>query len=140
GWPEPLRSSILDGREKASPTIELDRTRLDALRQDPRTTLNDLLFPEPAATFHAARSRYGDLSVLDTADFLYGLNPGTEHVVSIEEGKQLIIELRSIGGPDVRGYRTVMCILNGQLRLLFIRDHSITSVVAISENADPRHD
>ena len=140
GWPEPLRSSILDGREKASPTIELDRTRLDALRQDPRTTLNDLLFPEPAATFHAARSRYGDLSVLDTADFLYGLNPGTEHVVSIEEGKQLIIELQSIGEPDERGYRTVMCILNGQLRPLFIRDHSITSVAASSEKADPRHD
>src|SRR5699024_3734092 len=68
--------------------------------------------------------------LLDTADFLYGLNPGTEHVVSIEEGKQLIIELQSIGEADERGYRTVMCVLNGQLRPLFIRDHAITSIAA----------
>src|SRR5690625_4541388 len=42
GWPEPLRSSILDGREKASPTNVQDRTQLDALRQEDRksTRLN----------------------------------------------------------------------------------------------------
>src|SRR5699024_1748659 len=45
-----------------------------------------------------------------------------------------------IGEPDERGYRTVMCALNGQLRPLFIRDHSITSIAASSEKADPRHD
>lgn len=140
GWPEPLRSSILAGRELASPIIELDPSQREALARDPRTTLNELLFPEPAATFHACQARYGDVSVLDTADFLYGLAPGTEHIVSIEEGKQLIIELESIGEPDERGYRTVMCALNGQLRPLFIRDHSITSIAASSEKADPRHD
>lgn len=139
GWPEPLRSKILAGRELPESIIDLDQTQLAELAQNPQPTLNQLLFPEPAAAFLVSQASYGDLSVLDTADFLYGLNPGEEHVVDIEEGKQLIIELQSIGEPDERGYRTVMCNLNGQLRPLIVRDQAITSVVASSEKADPRH-
>jgi pyruvate carboxylase len=88
------------------------RTSKPAVRPGaPRSTR--LLFPAPAA-FRETRDAYGDLSVLDTADYLYGLAPGTEHVVEIERGVQLYVGLEAIGDADERGMRTVMVTtLNG---------------------------
>src|SRR6185312_2301891 len=38
--------------------------------------------------------------------------------------------------PDDRGMRTVMCIFNGQLRPVLVRDRSIASNVPAAEKAD----
>ena len=85
-------------------------------------------------------SSYGDLSMLDTIDYLYGLQSGEEHVVEIEEGKRLILGLQAISEPDERGYRSVMCTINGQLRPVNVRDESVESEVASQERADPKDD
>ena len=78
----------------------------------------------------------GDLSVLDTADYLYGLQPGSEHMIEIERGVQLYAGLEAIGEADDKGMRTVMTTLNGQLRPVFVRDHSITVQTRQAEKAD----
>ena len=44
--------------------------------------------------------------------------------------------LEAISEPDERGYRTVMCIMNGQLRPVSVRDRSIASEVPAAEKAD----
>ncbi|HLS78512.1 MAG TPA: biotin/lipoyl-containing protein, partial [Nocardia sp.] len=41
-----------------------------------------------------------------------------------------------ISDPDEKGMRTVMCILNGQLRPIAVRDRSIASEVPVAEKAD----
>jgi pyruvate carboxylase len=64
------------------------------------------------------------------------LRRGDEHRVELAPGVELIIGLEAISEPDERGYRTVMCILNGQLRPVSIRDRSIASDVPVAEKAD----
>jgi pyruvate carboxylase len=79
---------------------------------------------------------YGDTSSLSANQFFYGLRRGDEHRVTLERGVELLIGLEAISEPDERGMRTVMCILNGQLRPVLVRDRSIASEVPAAEKAD----
>ena len=74
--------------------------------------------------------------MLPTADYLYGLRAGEEHEVELEEGKRLILGLQAVSEPDERGFRTVMCTINGQLRPINIRDRSVSSDAPVPEKAD----
>jgi pyruvate carboxylase len=94
------------------------------------------LFPAPARQFEQVRELFGDVSVLDTDDYLYGLTPGREHVIHLGPGVRLYAGLEAIGEADDKGIRTVMTTLNGQLRPVFVRDRSITVEVKAAEKAD----
>jgi pyruvate carboxylase len=139
GWPEPLRSKALAGRPAAKPTEELgaeDEAVLAQAGPKRQTVLNRLLFPGPTKEFEAHRELYGDTSSLSANQFFYGLRSGEEHKVRLERGVELLIGLEAISDPDERGMRTVMCILNGQLRPVVVRDRSIASDVPTAEKAD----
>ena len=101
-----------------------------------RATLNRLLFAGPTQQFQDVREQYGDLSTLDTVDYLYGLKSGAEHTVQIGPGVSLFVGLEAIGEADDKGMRTVMTTLNGQLRPVFVRDRSIAVETASAEKAD----
>jgi pyruvate carboxylase len=64
------------------------------------------MYPQVFADFAKHQREYGDVSVLPTPAFFYGLKPGEEISVDIEEGKVLIIRLVSVGEPDKDGRRT----------------------------------
>ncbi len=139
GWPEPFRSKALEGRSwepSSGDLAESDAAELAAASPTRRRTLNRLLFPGPTREFEESRQKYGDVSVLPTRDYLYGLRASDEHVVDIEEGKRVIFGLEAIGEPDERGFRTVMATINGQLRPIPIRDQSVSAEVAAAEKAD----
>jgi pyruvate carboxylase len=141
GWPEPFRTKVLEGKAvniSVTPLAEEDRCAIgrDADSIQRRSALNRLLFPGPTRDFEKARERYGDLSVVDTADYLYGLQPGVEHVVEISKGVRLFIGLEAIGEVDEKGMRTVMTTLNGQLRPVNVRDHSVRGETSPAEKAD----
>ncbi|CRZ13417.1 pyruvate carboxylase [Mycolicibacterium neworleansense] len=139
GWPEPLRTKALHGRDPAKPIQELsaeDETVLAAPGPKRQATLNRLLFPGPTAEFEAHRDEYGDTSRLSANQFFYGLRHGEEHRVKLEPGVELLIGLEAISEPDERGMRTVMCILNGQLRPIVVRDRSISGGAPVAEKAD----
>jgi pyruvate carboxylase len=116
---------------------EVTDEQAEGLEKSPRSTLNELLFPGPTKDFREARERYGDISVLPTTPYLYGLRTDEELDVQIAEGKTLLLGLQSISEPDERGYRTVMCTINGQLRPVNVRDRSVSSDVPAQEKADP---
>ncbi len=139
GWPEPLRSKALAGRPPARPQAGLtaaDEAILAIPGPDRQSALNRLLFPGPTKDFEAHRELYGDTSSLSANQFFYGLRYGEEHSVTLEPGVELLIGLEAISDPDERGMRTVMCILNGQLRPILVRDNSIASSLPIAEKAD----
>ncbi|MDQ2845300.1 MAG: pyruvate carboxylase [Actinomycetota bacterium] len=136
GWPEPFRTKALAGRKWTPPAAELSAEDADALTASPRKTLNRLLFPGPTKEFAAAREEFGDVSVVPTGDYLYGLRPGDEHVLPLEPGVQLFVGLEAIGEPDERGVRSVVTTMNGQLRPLQIRDRSVASDVPVAERAE----
>jgi pyruvate carboxylase len=139
GWPEPLRTKALAGRPPAKPTEELsaeDEAVLTEAGQNRQAALNRLLFPGPTKEFEAHRELYGDTSSLSANQFFYGLRHGDEHRVRLERGVELLIGLEAVSEPDERGMRTVMCILNGQLRPVVVRDRSIASDIPAAEKAD----
>ncbi|HEX4251389.1 MAG TPA: pyruvate carboxylase [Pseudonocardia sp.] len=136
GWPEPFRGRALVGRSPAKEVPELSIADRRGLRDEPRTTLNRLLFAGPAAEYQAHREAFGDTSVLSTKDFFYGLEPDREHEVELEPGVTLLIGLEAISEPDERGFRTVVTTMNGQLRPVQVRDDSVTTDVKAAEKAD----
>jgi pyruvate carboxylase len=140
GWPEPFRTKALRGRTVPVRDVDLaeeDSAALDEKGKVRQRTLNRLLFPGPTKEFESARETYGAVSRLDTLDFLYGMQPGKEHVARIGRGVSLILGLEAIGSVDERGMRTVMCTLNGQLRPIRVRDKSVKVDVKPAERADP---
>src|SRR5690606_2792761 len=114
-----------------------DQAGLEGDAATRRATLNRLLFPGPTAAFEQQREQYGDLSVVDTVDYLYGLKPGVEHVVRMGPGVDLLLGLGASGEADGKGMRTVMTTINGQLRPVFVRDRSIQVETKAAEKADP---
>ncbi|OLZ58810.1 pyruvate carboxylase [Amycolatopsis keratiniphila] len=141
GWPEPFRTKALEGRAQPKPVQELSEEDRKGLAEDRRRTLNRLLFPGPTKDYEAHREQYGDTSVLPSKDFFYGLRPGEEYSVDLEQGVRLLIELEAIGEADERGLRTVMSTLNGQLRPIQVRDTAIASDIPATEKAakgDPK--
>jgi pyruvate carboxylase len=139
GWPEPFRTKVLAGRTVkigVTPLEPADVTALEGDSTERRAALNRLLFPGPTATFEQQRELYGDLSVLDTVDYLYGLRQGVEHTVAMGPGVDLLLTLEAIGEADGQGMRTVMTNINGQLRPVFVRDLSVKVETKASEKAD----
>ncbi|WP_166390831.1 pyruvate carboxylase [Nocardioides ochotonae] len=144
GWPEPFRTKALAGRNWQAQDADLTAEQKEALDGTPgesrplrRRTLNELLFPAPTRSFNESRAAYGDISVLPTLDYLYGLRFGEEHRVDLEPGVTLLLGVQAISEPDERGFRTVLALINGQLRPISVRDTSVASEVATAEKADP---
>jgi len=139
GWPEPFRTKVLKGRTVkigVEPISDDDQKALDGTSEERRSTLNRLLFAGPTKIFEQGRDTYGDLSVLETVDYLYGLHQGVEHTVEIEKGVSLLVGLEAIGEVDEKGMRTVMATLNGQLRPVTVRDNSVKVDIKAAEKAD----
>ncbi|MEV0697732.1 pyruvate carboxylase [Saccharopolyspora sp. NPDC050389] len=136
GWPEPFRTRALAGRTAARKLAELSEEDRDGLTSDRRGTLNRLMFAKPTKEFTEHREAYGDTSLLRSKDFFYGLRPGEEYSVDLEPGVRLLIGLEAISEPDERGIRTVMAILNGQLRPIQVRDRSVATNLPVAEKAD----
>jgi pyruvate carboxylase len=140
GWPEPFRSKVLAGRSVnvgVTPISQGDAATLATAGRDRQTTLNRLLFPAPTRQFEETRELFGDLSVVDTADYLYGLSAGAEHRVDVEPGVVLYVGLEAIGEADARGMRTVLAKLNGSLRPVFVRDRNVEVATKALEKANP---
>jgi pyruvate carboxylase len=140
GWPEPFRTKVLAGRTVkigVEPISNEDRTALAGTSADRQAALNRLLFPAPTRQFEQVRELFGDLSTVDTIDYLYGLQQGVEVAVEISKGVDLLLTLEAIGEADERGVRTVMTTINGQLRPVAVRDRSITVTIQAAEKADP---
>ncbi|MBP1820510.1 pyruvate carboxylase [Mycobacterium sp. OAE908] len=139
GWPEPLRTKALAGRPPAKAQQELspeDEAVLGQSGETRQAALNRLLFPAPTKEFEAHREAFGDTSSLSANQFFYGLRSGEEHRVRLERGVELLIGLEAVSEPDERGMRTVMCILNGQLRPVVVRDRSVASEIPTAEKAE----
>lgn len=139
GWPEPFRTKVLQGRENSRQSVQLnaeDKLTLQKAGPLRRATLNRLLFPGPNKQFLGCRESYGDVSVLDTVDYLYGLTQGDDHAIDLAPGVRLYVGLEAIGEADDKGVRTVMVRSNGQLRQVYVKDESARVSAPAVEKAD----
>lgn len=126
-----VSSAGLPGAAADSSSLDLDQVRRELKEELGREPSEDdlyshLMYPQVFTDFVQHTKRYGEVSALPTPAFLYGLKPGEEVSVSIEEGKLLIIRLISVGAPDKDGRRVVSYELNGMSRDTYILDRSNT--------------
>jgi len=122
----------------AAELAALKKPLADKLRREPTDDefYSHLMYPQVFADFAKHQRDFGDVSVLPTPAFFYGLRPREEISVEIEEGKVLIIRLVSVGDPDKDGRRPVTYELNGITREVFIADKSVTATAKSRPKAD----
>ena len=139
GFPEPFRSKAVEGRSWQPHEEELSAADAAGLAGDNRrATLNRLLFPGPSAAQAERRERYGDLAVLPSPLFWYGLDAqDDEAAVRLGPGVRLLLGLRSVGEPNEEGIRRVSFVVNGQTRDIDTRDRSVASERPEAERVDP---
>jgi len=87
--------------------------------------LSACLYPKVFEEFYKHQLEFGDVTVIPSPAFFYGLKVGEEVRVEIAEGKKLIIELEFVGEPDDEGRRSVSFKLNGQSRSVLIDDRAL---------------
>jgi pyruvate carboxylase len=137
GWPQEVQRIVLNGRPAITdrPGLHADAVGFDALRaklaekigREPGDDdlLSYLMYPQVFLEFEKARSTYGDLSVLPTPAFFYGLQTEEEIACEIEPGKTLFIKLVHVADADRRGKRAVTFDLNGVPRTIEVQDRSV---------------
>lgn len=138
GYPEPLRSKILQGRPKiegrpGASLQPLDFAELkEKLVETHGRTVRDVdvisaaLYPKVTDEYLEFKEKYGPVDALDTKLFLVGPKVAQEFEVEIEKGKTLSIKTLAVGDLDKDGKREVFFELNGQLRSVFVRDKEAT--------------
>jgi pyruvate carboxylase len=149
GWPEDIQWRVL-GEEKAitvRPGSLLEEKDLDVTREcafaECRKALSDqefasyLMYPKVFASFCDARRRFGPVCALPTPTYFYGMKPGDEINVTIEEGKTLIVRLTAIGDVEEDGAVRVYFELNGQPRVITMADRRHRQTRIHRRIADP---
>jgi len=151
GWPKVLQKIVLDSAGekpiKGRPGAKLEKVDLAATKKElakkigrePRDVdvQSYLMYPKVFLDYDATLKTYDNVSVIPTPAFYYGLQPGEEITLDIEEGKTLIIRYLTTGEPREDGTRTVFFELNGQPREVNVPDRSLEATLHKHPKANP---
>ena len=149
GWPKHIQKIILKGAKPRRgrpgahlPPVDLEETAAAVEKKIGRKPSQDevlsyLMYPDVFLKFAKARQNWGDVDVLPTPQFYYGMERGSEMAVELEPGKALVIKFLTIGEPHPDGTRTVFFELNGQPREVTIRDRKLQVTEQAKPKADP---
>jgi pyruvate carboxylase len=149
GWPKKLQKIILRGAkpEKGRPGAKLPKVDLEdtagalekkiGRKASQDEVLSYLMYPDVFLKFAQNRQNWGDVEVLPTPAFYYGMGRGEDIAVELEPGKALVIKFLTVGEPHPDGTRTVFFELNGQPREVTIRDRKLEVKEAPKPKADP---
>ena len=136
GFPAELQRKVLGTRTPLTvrPGELLPPADLEAARRLAETTVGRaiteyelasyLMYPKVFVDYAAHRSAFGEVSVLPTAAFFYGMDSGQEINIDLERGKTLIVRYVTTSDPHEDGTRTVFFELNGQPRPIRVADIS----------------
>jgi pyruvate carboxylase len=136
GFPEGLQKKILKGKAPLTvrpgsqlPPADMDAERVKIQQKTPRPVTDDdlasyLMYPRVWLDYINDRTQYGDVSILPTPVFFYGMEPGQEITVDIERGKTLIVRYVATSEAHEDGTRTVFFELNGLPRSVRVQDRS----------------
>jgi pyruvate carboxylase len=83
------------------------------------------LYPKVFTGAYNHHLKYGNVIVIPTKNFFYGMIPEEEIIINLDKGKTLLIELISVGNANEDGKVTVFFKVNGQTRNVEIQDRSI---------------
>jgi pyruvate carboxylase len=105
------------------PAVDLaaQRRQLESTLHRPvseREVSSSLLFPTLFHEYARHQDRFGDVSVLPTPAFLYGLQEGDEIEVEVGPGKRHVIGLQARTAADAEGFVMLFLALDGRLQLI----------------------
>ncbi len=98
--------------------------------------LSYTLYPRVFDQAHENYKKFGNLSVLPTINFFYGMKPQEEAFIELEPGKVIIVKLLSIGNANEEGMRTIFFKINGENRMVEIQDKSLNIIKVENTKAD----
>jgi pyruvate carboxylase len=155
GFPTKLQSKVLKGQRPLSerpgarlPPADLEAARAHMQQAAPWRQVSDedlasyLMYPKVWLGYAQDRKQYGDVGILPTPVFFYGMEPGQEMSVDLERGKTLIVRFVAVSDVHEDGSRTVFFELNGQPREVRVPDRSQVAKhppQRKAEPANPRH-
>ena len=149
GFPQDLRRAVLKGQPPCTGRASSDLPPFDfraaaehvrsRMSREPlhREVVSYSLYPRVLDDHFAFRETCGDVSILPTPAYFYGLEQGQEIWIEIEPGKTLVTSLEAVGEPDADGNVTVFFKLNGQNRYITVLDKSRAPEVDHRRKADP---
>ncbi|MBV9867717.1 MAG: pyruvate carboxylase [Abitibacteriaceae bacterium] len=149
GWPKKLQKVVLGDRKplRGRPGASLKPLNLKATKEEVAEKTNRppsdddlysyLMYPQVFTEYARFVADYSDVSALPTTAFFYGLKPGEEISVDIEEGKTLFLKLINVGAVEKDGTRNVNFELNGVTRQTTVVDRSVQAKTKAREKADP---
>ena len=154
GFPQALQDKILKGREPITvrpgsvmPDADLAAGRGEAEDQAQRPITDAefaswLMYPQVFADYAARQRDYGDVSVLPTPVYFYGMEPGEEIAFDIERGRTLIVRYLARSETDRKGECTAFFELNGQPRTVRVADRNAAAAgmaLPKAEEGNPGH-
>lgn len=155
GFPKELQAKVLKGQQPLSgrageflAPVDLDVARAEieaALDRHVSDTelASYLMYPKVFREYAEHLREYGDVSLLPTSPFFYGLRDREEIAVDIDKGKTLIIRQTGRSDtPDGEGKIKVFFELNGQPRTIRVAKAGLENNIRARPKADganPNH-
>jgi len=87
--------------------------------------LSFTLYPKVFEQAHENYKQYGNLALIPTKNFFFGMKPGEETLIELEVGKTIIVKLLSISIANKEGMSTVFFQVNGENRFVEVLDKSL---------------
>jgi len=137
GFPEKLRQLVLKGKETIyvrpgellkDEDFNKIKTYIESTYKI-ETTMEDCLsyalYPKVLDEYFTYKKENGDFSLMGSDIFFHGLEEGETCEVKIEEGKVYIVKLVEIREVEDNGNRDIVFELNGNRRVIKIKDKSV---------------
>jgi len=152
GFPDALQRKVLKGAHALTkragallPPVDLaaEQQKLAASlgrNCSEQELASHLMYPKVFKDFSAHHATYGDVSILPTNAFFYGLKEGEEVCIELERGKTLLLQLLGRADTD-DGHVKLFFELNGQARVVKVAKAGAESASAQpkAEEDNPHH-
>lgn len=115
---------------------QLEETQTDVSEQD---VISSVLYPKVYEQYLQTYQQFGNVSLLDTPTFFFGMRPDETVEIEIDTGKRLIIKLQVISESDENGVRKVYFEMNGQSRIVNIKDEKASTNAQVRPKADKQN-
>jgi len=148
GVPEQLSNIVLKGEKPFAerPNAHLEPVDFEKefaeFQQAFDTYCNELdflsykLYPKVFKDFYDHWIKYGEVRRIPTHAFFYGLKENEEIFVKIGKGKHIIVKMLYKSDVDEDGMRKVFFELNGQTRVIVVRDQNYKGTKAMNAKAE----
>lgn len=146
GFPKELKKAVLKNKNLKAKKKALPAADFKAANKEVGTfsdfstkdtdTISYLLYPKVFKDYKDSFNSFGNLSILPSLNFFYGMKEGEEISVELEPGKLLYIKLLTITDTDEDGEKTVYFELNGQARAIKVFDNKSNIKKEVNIKAD----